>query len=70
MQEAVLVASNGTLLASATEDVARFLPELPTAQMLRQARSAQGFSSIDADQGKPLALRVVLPVTGLAIADE
>jgi nitrogen fixation/metabolism regulation signal transduction histidine kinase len=70
VQEAVLIGSNGTLMASATEDVARFLPELPTAQMLRQARSARGFTSIDAAQGKPLALRVVLPVTGPAIADE
>jgi nitrogen fixation/metabolism regulation signal transduction histidine kinase len=70
VQEAVLVGANGTLMASATEDVARFLPELPTAQMLRQARSARGYTSIDAEQGKPLALRVVLPVTGLAIADE
>jgi nitrogen fixation/metabolism regulation signal transduction histidine kinase len=70
VQEAVLVGSNGTLLASATVDVARFVPEMPTAQMLRQARSAQGYSSIDAEHGKPLAVRVVLPVTGLAIADE
>jgi nitrogen fixation/metabolism regulation signal transduction histidine kinase len=70
VQEAVLVGSNGTLLASATDEVTKFLPELPTAQMLRQARSARGYSSIDAADGRPLALRVVLPVTGLAIADE
>ncbi len=70
IQEAVLVGSNGNLLASASEEVTRFVPELPTAQMLRQARSPQGYSWIDAVQGKPLALRVVLHVTGLAIADE
>jgi nitrogen fixation/metabolism regulation signal transduction histidine kinase len=38
--------------------------------MLRQARSAQGYSSIDAADGRPLAVRVVVAVTGLAIADE
>lgn len=70
VQEAVLVSSNGSLLASATEEVSRFVPEMPTAQMLRQARTARGFSSIDAADGMPLAVRVVLPVTGLAIADE
>ena len=70
VQEAVVVSANGKLLASASEDVSKFLPELPTAQMLRQARSASGYSSIDSAAGRPLALRVVLPVTGLALADE
>ena len=70
VQEVVLLGAGGTLLASATEEVSRFLPELPSAQMLRQARTAQVYSSIDAADGRPLALRVVVPVTGLAIADE
>jgi nitrogen fixation/metabolism regulation signal transduction histidine kinase len=70
VQEAVLLGSGGTLLASATDEVSRFVPELPTAHMLRQARSGQGHSSIDAVDGRPLALRVVVQVTGLAIADE
>jgi len=70
VQEAVVVSANGKLLASASEDVSKFLPELPTAQMLRQARSASGYSLIDSAAGRPLALRVVLPVTGLALADE
>jgi len=70
VQEVALLGAGGTLLASATDEVSRFLPELPTAQMLRQARSAQGYSSIDAADGRPLALRVVVPVSGLAIADE
>ena len=70
VQEAVVVSANGKLLASASADVSAFLPELPTAQMLRQARSASGYSSIDSAAGRPLALRVVLPVAGIALADE
>jgi nitrogen fixation/metabolism regulation signal transduction histidine kinase len=70
VQEMVLLGAGGAFLAGATEDVSRFVPELPTANMLRQARSAQGYSSIDAADGRPLAVRVVVPVTGLAIADE
>jgi nitrogen fixation/metabolism regulation signal transduction histidine kinase len=70
VQEAVLLGSGGRLLASATDEVSRFLPVLPTAQMLRQARAPQGYSSIDAPDGEPLAVRVVVPVTGLAISDE
>ncbi|MGH8688720.1 MAG: ATP-binding protein [Burkholderiales bacterium] len=70
VQEAVLLGPGGVLLASANDEVSKFLPELPSAEMLRQARSTQGYSSIDAVDGRPLALRVVVPVTGLAIADE
>jgi nitrogen fixation/metabolism regulation signal transduction histidine kinase len=68
-QEAVLLGAGGALLASATEELSRFLPELPSAQMLRQARSAQGYATIDASDGSPLALRVVMPVGGLALAE-
>ena len=57
VQEAVLLGPGGALLASATDEVSRFLPELPSAEMLRQARSAQGYSSIDAADGRPLARR-------------
>jgi nitrogen fixation/metabolism regulation signal transduction histidine kinase len=70
VHEVALIGTGGTLLASATEEVSRFLPELPTAQMLRQARSSQEYSLIEAADGRPLALRVVVPVTGLAIAVE
>jgi nitrogen fixation/metabolism regulation signal transduction histidine kinase len=70
VQEAVLLGSGGSLLASATDEVSRFVPELPSAHMLRQARSARAYGSVDAPEGQPLAVRVVVPVTGLAIADE
>jgi nitrogen fixation/metabolism regulation signal transduction histidine kinase len=70
VQEAVLVGAGGTLLASATDEVSRFLPEMPSAQMLRQARSGQQYSTIDAVDGRPLALRVIVPVSGFAITTE
>jgi nitrogen fixation/metabolism regulation signal transduction histidine kinase len=70
VQEAVVVSGSGKLLASASEDVSRFVPELPSAQVLRQARSSRGFGFVDAFEGRPLALRVVVPVAGVALADE
>jgi nitrogen fixation/metabolism regulation signal transduction histidine kinase len=70
VQEAVVVSGSGKLLASASEDVSRFVPELPSAQVLRQARSSRGFGFIYAFEGRPLALRVVVPVAGVALADE
>ncbi|MGH8704340.1 MAG: ATP-binding protein [Burkholderiales bacterium] len=69
-QEAVIVSAGGRVLASASEDVARLLPELPAPQALRQARAGRDYSAVDAAAGKPLALRVVVPVAGLALAEE
>jgi len=70
VQEAVLVSGSGTLIASATEDMSNFLPDMPGAQALRQARSNRNYQVIDAPPGKPLAVRVVVPVTALALGDE
>jgi nitrogen fixation/metabolism regulation signal transduction histidine kinase len=70
VQEAVVVSERGELLASASEDVSRLVPELPSAQMLRQARNSRGFAAVDAPEGRPLALRVVVPVASLALAEE
>ena len=71
VQEAVIVNASGRVLAEASENVSRLVPdELPTQQALRQARSGRAYTSVDAAAGKPLALRVVVPVAGLALADE
>jgi nitrogen fixation/metabolism regulation signal transduction histidine kinase len=70
VQEAVVVNAGGRVLASSSEDVTRLVPELPSLQVLRQARAARGYTAVDAAAGKPLALRVVVPVATLALADE
>ena len=71
VQEAVVVNAAGRVLAEASENLQRLVPnDLPTQQALRQARSGRAFLAVDAAAGKPLALRVVVPVAGLALADE
>ncbi len=70
VQDAVLVSGSGTLIASATEDMSKFLPDMPGAQALRQARSNRSYLAVDAPPGKPLAVRVVVPVNTLALGDE
>jgi nitrogen fixation/metabolism regulation signal transduction histidine kinase len=62
VDEAVLVTASGRLLASAAQDVTRLMPELPTAAHLRQARANRGYTAVDAAVGRPLALRVLIPV--------
>jgi nitrogen fixation/metabolism regulation signal transduction histidine kinase len=70
VQEAVIITGNGRLIASASEDVTKLLPDLPSAQALRQARANRGFTAIDAPAGGPLALRVLVPINALTLTDE
>ena len=70
VQEAVIVSGNGRVVATASEDVTKLYPEVPSAQALRQARVNRGYTAIDSQPGKPLALRVVLPINTLALTDE
>ena len=71
VQEAVIVNAAGRVLAEASENVSRLVPdELPTQQALRQARTGRAYTAVDAAAGKPLAVRVVVPVAGFALADE
>jgi len=62
VEEAVVVTGSGRLLAAAGQDVAKLVPELPTGNALRQARLTRAYSAVDATVGRPLALRVVVPL--------
>lgn len=70
VEEAVVVTGGGRLVASATEDVSKFLPEMPSSYALRQARLNRAYATVDSGPGRPLALRVVVPVDSGALADE
>ena len=70
VEEVVLVAANGRLLASATESVGKLVPELPGSQLLRQARANRGYTAVDSAPGRPLSLRVILPLDPRDLAEE
>jgi nitrogen fixation/metabolism regulation signal transduction histidine kinase len=70
VQEAVLVTAAARLLASASEDVTRLVPELPDPSSLRQARGNRGFTALEARAGRPPALRVIVPVDVARLPDE
>jgi two-component system, NtrC family, nitrogen regulation sensor histidine kinase NtrY len=70
VQEAVVLTAGGRLIASATEDVTRLVPDLPGAQLLRQARNNRGYTSVDAVQGRSLSLRAIVPIAHPALSDE
>ena len=70
VQEAVVVSPGGRLLASASEDVSKLIPELPLANSLRQARTNRGYSAVDSATGRPLSLRVIVPVEPAGLTEE
>jgi nitrogen fixation/metabolism regulation signal transduction histidine kinase len=70
VEEAVVVSASGRLIASASDDVTKLVPELPGRDLLRQARTNRGYTAVDSVAGRPLSLRVVLPLDARGLADE
>jgi nitrogen fixation/metabolism regulation signal transduction histidine kinase len=70
VEEAVIVTAAGRVVASASEDVTKLLPELPGAQALRLARANRGYTTVDSLSGRPLSLRTIVPVDMRGLADE
>ncbi|MBS0335794.1 MAG: HAMP domain-containing protein [Proteobacteria bacterium] len=70
VEDAVVVAANGRLVASASDNLSQLVPELPSSTQLRQARTNRGLTSIDSLPGKPLGLRAIVPIAGSTISDE
>ncbi len=72
LQDAMVVAADGTVIASTHSKLSTLLPDLPTPNMLSRARTLQGYGAIeDAPGNKPtklhaddLRLRVIVVITG------
>jgi nitrogen fixation/metabolism regulation signal transduction histidine kinase len=69
-QEAVILSGNGSVLASATAALSTLVPDLPSMQELRRARANRGVTLVDAPAGRPLSVRAIVPIGGLAIGEE
>src|SRR4051794_39670700 len=61
-QDALVLSSGGRLLASASDDVSKLIPDLPPLSLLRQARMQRAYSAVDVVPGRPLALRAIVPI--------
>ena len=69
VQDAAIVNLQGRIIALSSSDATGFLPDLPTANQLRQARQ-KPVGSIQPLPGKGLYLRVLAPVSGEGLAGE
>ncbi|MFA5241624.1 MAG: ATP-binding protein [Sulfuricella sp.] len=70
VQEATLFSSRGKVLTVSSSENASFLPDMPSASVMRQVRQQQPFSVIEPIAGKGLYLRVVVPVNVLTLSED
>ena len=64
---AALFTTSGQLLSTATGDLSTFIPEQPSLDKLRQARTGRGYREIESAGDKELVLRVLVPVSPLGL---
>jgi nitrogen fixation/metabolism regulation signal transduction histidine kinase len=67
---ASLFGASGQVLASSSSEMGALVPDLPTPTQLRQARQGRQFSAIEGDVTSGLTVRVLVPVSGTALAAE
>ncbi len=64
---ATVIGANGQIVATVSQAMSDFLPQLPTAAQLRQARQSQRYQAIDTQGGESLTIRVVVPIPSLSL---
>ena len=70
VDDAVILSSGGSVIASASKGVGKLVPDLPSSMIQRQARQSRGYSALEALPDKGLSLRVLVPVAALSIAGD
>jgi nitrogen fixation/metabolism regulation signal transduction histidine kinase len=70
VQDAALFTAEGDLLATATSELAAFMPMQPSQEQLRQARGGRGYRGIESNGGKEMVLRVLVPVMSVGLGRE
>lgn len=70
VQEATLFSGRGKMLAVASSEQSSFLPDLPSAAILRQVRQQKPYTEIKTVSGKGLYLHVVVPVNVLTLSED
>ncbi len=70
VDEALLLSSGGSVIASASKGMGKLVPDLPNTMIQRQARQSRSYSAIEGGPDKGLTLRVLIPVAALSIAED
>jgi len=70
VQGAVVLKTNGDMVANSSEGLRGLLPTLPTIAQLRQARLGTGNARVDGDTESGLVVRALVPVSSYRIGSE
>ncbi len=70
IEEATLMTPRGRIIAQSGSEPVALLPDLPSANVMRQVRSQQAVRSIESIPERGLYLRVIVPVNVLTIAED
>lgn len=70
VSSATVLNPSGQILATASDDHAGLIPDLPSVNQLRQARQAMRFHAVDSQQDGRLMLRVIAPIPLRTLAGE
>jgi nitrogen fixation/metabolism regulation signal transduction histidine kinase len=70
VDEASIIAPSGAVIASASREPTKLVPDPPPPAALRQVRAARDYAAIETVGEKGLRLRVIVPLGGTTIADE
>jgi nitrogen fixation/metabolism regulation signal transduction histidine kinase len=70
VSEVTLLSANGRVIATASGEVGALMPNLPSAEALREARLKRFYARPEATGDKGYLLRVIVPVSSFALADE
>jgi len=70
VQDVALFTADGELLATATSELAAFMPLQPSQEQLRQARGGRGYRGIESNGSKEMVLRVLVPVMSVGLGRE
>ncbi|MBN8442132.1 MAG: HAMP domain-containing protein [Thauera sp.] len=67
---ATVVGLNGQIIASAVDSTGSFIPDLPSATQLRQARQSRSLHAVETQPDGRLVIRVIVPVPMRTLAGE
>jgi nitrogen fixation/metabolism regulation signal transduction histidine kinase len=68
--DALLIAANGSVLASASRDLARLVADPPPPSVLRQARQHRGYAAVESAGEASYVLRVLEPLPNFSLTEE
>lgn len=67
---ATVIGLNGQIIASAVDSAGSFIPDLPSATQLRQARQSRSLHAVETQPDGRLVIRVIVPVPMRTLAGE